>query len=214
MTETLTRHTMVTPTAAAWAALLAARPDLAREPLLARWGSAGYPLVARRPAWEDDAGAVPLGLPLPPSQGKQRIAVSLKPGDIAGSARPPLLRDAASAAPAAWQASIVALLRLDPSTRCFGSLAWQHLTALAYVSDSSDLDLLWDLPDADGLDPLLDGIAAIERCAPMRIDGEILAAAGGANWRELWQRGEEILVKGRTEARLMARARFLAGERP
>lgn len=214
MTEPLPRHTMVTPAPAAWAALLAARPDLAREPLLARWASAGYPLVARRPACGDDAGAIPLGLPLPPAQGKQRIAVSLKPRDIAGSARPPLLRDVVSAAPAAWQATIAALLRLDPSTRCFGSLAWQHLTGLAYVSESSDLDLLWDLPGADGLDPLLDGIAAIGQRAPMWIDGEVLAATGGANWRELWQQGEEVLVKGLADAQLMTRAQFLTGERP
>ncbi|WP_413990972.1 malonate decarboxylase holo-[acyl-carrier-protein] synthase [Labrys okinawensis] len=214
MIERLPRHTMVAPAPAAWAALLAARPDLAREPLLARWASAGYPLVARRPTCGDPADTIPLGLPLPPAQGKQRIAVGLKPRDIVGSARPPLLRDAAGAAPAAWQASIAALLRLAPSSRCFGSLAWQHLTGLAYISDSSDLDLLWDLPEGDGLDPLLDGIAAIERRAPMRIDGEILAGARGANWRELRQEGEEILVKSCSKAHLISRAQFLAGEQP
>jgi malonate decarboxylase holo-[acyl-carrier-protein] synthase len=213
MTEMLPRHTMITPAPAAWVALLATRPDLAREPLLAGWAASGYPLVARRPTCGDAARAIPLGLPLPPAQGKQRIAVSLKPRDIAGRARPPLLHDAASVAPAAWLPTIAALLQLDPLTRCFGSLAWQHLTGLAYVGGNSDLDLLWDLPEDNSLDRLLKGIAAIEQTAPMQIDGEVLSGGAGANWRELWG-GGEILVKGRAEARLMTRTQFLTGERP
>lgn len=210
--QPLARHTMVKPAPRAWAALVASRPDLAGEPLLAGWAEAGYPLVARRPANGEEAGPVALGLPLPPAMGKRRIAITLMSDEIADSARPPLLCDAAGAAPVPWQVTIAALLRLDPDTRCFGSLAWQHLTGLAYVSAGSDLDLLWELPPPEMLGRLLEGIAAIESSAPMRIDGEVLGESGGANWRELLA-SEEILVKGRIEARLMPRKQFLMGER-
>jgi phosphoribosyl-dephospho-CoA transferase len=212
MFELLPRHTMVTPRPRAWRALLAARPELAHERLVAGWADAGYPLVARRPGHSDTAGTVPLGLPLPPAHGKRRIAVCLMPRDIARSSPPPLLRDAAAATPAFWHAAIDALLQVDPLTRCFGSLAWQYLTGLAYVSDASDLDLLWDLPAVEGIDRFLESITAISRAAPMRIDGEVLGAAGGVNWRELW-RGGEMLVKDRAEVHLMTRAEFLAGGR-
>jgi phosphoribosyl-dephospho-CoA transferase len=204
---------MAVPKAEAWASLLAGRPDLAAEPLLSGWAQAGYPLVARRPLCGDAAGAVTLGLPLPPAHGKRRIALAMAGTDILRVGPPPLLAEAAVAAPSQWRASIDALVRLDPLTRVFGGLAWQHLTGLPYVTESSDLDLLWDLPRANRLDILLAGIAAIARHAPMKIDGEILGTAGGVNWHELHAAGAgDILVKGPHDVRMMARAVFLAGE--
>jgi phosphoribosyl-dephospho-CoA transferase len=210
MAERLRRHAMVTVAPAAWAALMAARPDLAAEPLVAGWAGAGHPLIVRRPACSDAAGQIPLGLPLPPAQGKRRIAVTLAPADVADAGGPPLLADAAAAAPPGWRDFIARLVALDPGTRVFGSLAWQHLTGLPYLSEGSDLDLLWRLP-AD-VDALLAGIAAVAQDAPMRIDGEITGAAGGVQWRELAETGPgDVAVKGLREIVLMPRADFLAG---
>jgi len=203
---------MVTTSPSSWAALMALRSDLAEEPLVAGWVRAGYPLVVRRPACGDPAGTIPLGLPLPPAYGKRRIAVTLAREDIVHAGPPPLLVEAAAAAPAGWRDCIDRLLHLDPQTRTFGSLAWQHLTALPYLSEGSDLDLLWQLPSEADVEALLAEIAAIARAAPMRIDGEVVAAAGGVQWREL--RGDdagEVLVKGPRDVRTMTRAEFLAG---
>ena len=205
MVDGLSRHTLVTPSVSAWAAVMAARPDLAAEPLVAQWAAARRPLITRRPVQGDAPGTIPLGLPLPPSHGKRRIALTLRPGEICDIRPPPQLADAIGVAPAAWQNSIVRLLRLDRLTRVFGSLAWQHLTGLTYLSESSDLDLLWRRPT----EALLVGIAAIALDAPMRIDGEILGAAGGVQWRELWH--DDVLVKGPDGVRAMAREHFLAG---
>lgn len=204
---------MVTAAPEAWRAMLASRPDLAREPLVAGWADAGHPLVARRLAQDDPPGAIPLGLPLPPAQGKRRLALSLPPEAIANVAPPPLLRAAASAAPDAWRASLWELLTLDEQVRTFGSLAWTHLTGLPYLSAASDLDLLWSLPDPGSVDRLLGGIEAIAARAPIRIDGEVIGAAGAANWRELHTAGE-VMVKHLDGLRLMTRAEFLAEARP
>jgi phosphoribosyl-dephospho-CoA transferase len=209
MHERVARHNMVHPAPAAWADLLAERPDMAREPLLAGWADAGFPLVVRRPACADEAAAIPLGLPLPPAQGKRRIALSLPPHAILRSGPPPLLREAAVSAPAGWRDVIADLVRLDPQVRVFGSLAWQHLTGLAYVVEGSDIDLLWALPPAACIDRLLTGIGAIERRAPMRIDGEILGRVGGVNWREA-RSGGEVMVKSGRGVSLMAQAKFFA----
>jgi phosphoribosyl-dephospho-CoA transferase len=211
MHERVARHSMVHPAPAAWAELLAARPDMAREPLLAGWADAGFPLVVRRPVCGDEAGAVPLGLPLPPAQGKRRIGLGLPPRGILRSGPPPLLREAAASAPSGWRAVIADLLGLDPQVRVFGSLAWQHLTGLPYVIEGSDIDLLWGLPPAACIDGLLTGIGAIERRAPMRIDGEILSPLGGVNWREM-RGGGDVMVKSGRGVRLMAQAEFFAKE--
>jgi phosphoribosyl-dephospho-CoA transferase len=212
VSKPLPRHAMVTAAPEAWRAMLAARPDLAVDPLVAGWADAGRPLVARRAAEGDPPHLTPLGLPLPPAQGKQRIALSLPAHAILDFAAPPILKDAAPSAPGAWRPAIDELVRLDPQTRVFGSLAWSHLTGLAYLGEGSDLDLLWDLPAPADLDRLLAGIAAVDRRAPMRIDGEILGSAGGVNWRELLA-GGEVLVKGRTGVRMMSRPDYLAGRR-
>jgi phosphoribosyl-dephospho-CoA transferase len=69
----------------------------------------------------------------------------------------------------------------------FGSLLWQHLTGLAYLSPHSDLDLLWPVPAAFDVLSLVFSIAEVQRDAPLRIDGEVIFADGSAvNWRELW----------------------------
>ncbi|MBB4427240.1 phosphoribosyl-dephospho-CoA transferase [Bradyrhizobium sp. CIR48] len=212
MAEALARHSMVKASPAGWAAVMNRYPELASEPIVAGWARAGRPLVVRRPACSDTAGLVPLGLPLPPSHGKRRIAVSLAAADIVASAPPPLLADAAAAAPARWRETIEKLLQLLPETRTYGSLAWQHLTGLPYLSDSSDLDLLWPLSSVKQAGSLLSDIAGIAKQAPMRLDGEITGPAGGVQWRELAGTDEdEVLVKGEAGITTTTRAAFLAG---
>ncbi|WP_416366215.1 hypothetical protein [Sphingomonas aerolata] len=82
-----------------WPAILAAH-GLANAPaLLADWARNDRPLIARRPVVGELPCLVPLGLPLPPSIGKQRLAFAVPPDAIRADALPPLLRDAAAAAP-------------------------------------------------------------------------------------------------------------------
>jgi phosphoribosyl-dephospho-CoA transferase len=215
MLEAFSRHTMVKPSAAAWAAVMARHPEFAAQPILADWARAGRPLVVRRPVCSDVAGTIPLGLPLPPRYGKQRIALAIVADDIIESEPPPLLANAAAAAPPHWHETIDRLLRLCPQTRTFGSLAWQHLTGLPYLSAGSDLDLLWPLPSARQVNALPSEIAEIAQQAPMRLDGEIVSPAGGVQWRELiGDEDGEILVKGPRAVFSMRRATFLCSAVP
>ncbi|MGY3444785.1 MULTISPECIES: malonate decarboxylase holo-[acyl-carrier-protein] synthase [unclassified Bradyrhizobium] len=212
MADALDRHTMVKVSAAGWSAAMRRYPELAVEPIIAEWARADRPLIVRRPACSDGAGMIPLGLPLPPSHGKRRLALALAPGDIVASAPPPLLADAAATAPTQWRETIAHLVRLVPETRTFGSLAWQHLTGLPYLSDNSDLDLLWPLASARQAQSLPSDIAAIAAQAPMRLDGEIVGCAGGVQWRELTGSDEdEVVVKGPDGVTGATRAAFLSG---
>lgn len=212
MAEPAARHSLATLTAEGWAQLMARRPELREEPLAVRWAQAGWPLVVRRPACDEDPRRIPLGLPLPPSAGKRRIALAVDPEQIAAVAPPILLVEVADSAPAHWRPAIARLLDLDRRTRVFGGLGWAHLTGLAYLSATSDLDLLWELPAPPAAAAaLLGGIAAIAGEAPMRIDGEVLGPAGGVQWRELLAVDGEVLVKTATEVRAIGRADFLAG---
>ncbi|MBE7249070.1 MAG: malonate decarboxylase holo-[acyl-carrier-protein] synthase [Actinomycetospora chiangmaiensis] len=200
MAELYRRHDLVRADRAAWAAWLDARPDLVGVPHLRGWVEAGRPFVVRRRVPGEDAGAVPLGLPLPPADGKRRIGLAL-PEKALTTLSPMSLSDVAGDAPAAWRPAIQDLVAIGAAhgitPRPFGSLLWQAVTGLTYLTATSDLDLLWPcrVPVPAGLLPQ---IRAVADAAPMRIDGEILIPDGfGLHWRELLEApaGGSVLAK-------------------
>ncbi len=205
------RHRLVYLDPARWDEILATHPTLPAIPVVVDWVAAGQPLIARRAVCEDMAGLVPLGLPLPPSLGKQRLAITVPPDTILSDAPPPLLSDALRTAPVAWQRTIAALIALDPETRCFGSLAWAYLTGLSYLSETSDLDLVWQASTAIDAARLAAALVRIDTDAPMRLDGEIVTPTGLAvQWREFASDAREILAKAADGNRMIARAELFA----
>ncbi|MGO4611031.1 phosphoribosyl-dephospho-CoA transferase, partial [Variovorax sp. 2RAF20] len=71
MPEQPARHTLVWMSAQAhW------RADVsAQDPRLATWFAQGWPAVVARRAADDPDPRVRLGVPLPPNEGKQRLAL-------------------------------------------------------------------------------------------------------------------------------------------
>ena len=163
-----------------------------------------------------EASGVALGLPLPPFAGKKRLCFLLPSDAIVSVARPPLLKDVRTSAPRRWWPALDRLdelaLRHSVEARAFGSLAWQALTGLDYVTGRSDLDLLLDVGRNTDLDRLVRDIAALETTAPMRLDGELMREDGAAvNWREFHAGSGEVLVKRIEDVRLEDRGLFVAG---
>lgn len=210
------RHDLAFPDAAGWRDVLSCRPDLDAIPLVAGWADDARPLVARR-AHPTDAPGVPLGLPLPPAWGKRRIAVVM-PADGLVVTPPPSLSAAMEAAPRRWRPSLRAIGECaadqGAEVRVFGSLAWQALTGLAYLTEQSDLDiLLHPGPDTDPL-RLAAAIAGIDAAAPMRIDGELVRSDGLAvNWRELNDGARHVLAKSAAGVALIDADHFTRKER-
>ena len=209
------RHDLVFVSPAGWRAMLDARDDLAADSLLARWPKMRWPTVRRR-ALPCEATGLALGLPLPPSAGKKRVSLVVDIDHVASVARPPLLRQARAYAPRAWWPT---LDRLDAlarrhavDARVFGSLAWQSLTGLDYVTGRSDLDVLFEFQGETDLDRFVADVAEIETGAPMRLDGELMRADGTAvNWREFHGGASELLVKSIERVVLLGRHQFMSG---
>ncbi len=159
-----------------------------------------------------------LGLPLPPSAGKKRLSFLLQPHDIRSIARPPWLNATRGSAPARWRPTLDRLGELasrhSVQARVFGSLAWQALTGLDYLTSRSDLDLLLDVGRNTNLDHLAADLAAIEAEAPMRFDGELMREDGVAvNWREFHGGASKVLVKSIDAVGLLEREQFVSGRR-
>ena len=184
--------------------MLRCHPGLGDLPLVANWARLGRPVIVRRRIAGDSLYNVPAALPLPPGHGKLRLAFSFS-SDAAVTALPPVpLRDAADAAPVKWQPVLAALLDLGEAVeitpRVFGALLWQHTTGLPYLTDRSDLDLLWSISDERSAALLVEGLLQLDATSPVRLDGELELADGAAvNWRELAQAvanaTAEVLVK-------------------
>jgi phosphoribosyl-dephospho-CoA transferase len=213
----LRRHQLVRVYPAAWKLLLRARPDLAGEPLLQDWATLGRPLIARRRGPLDGDGVL-LGLPLPPSAGKRRIAVEMRADDIVSVSPLPSVSEVLRAAPIAWQLCLQELTDLARAygvmAGVFGSLGWQWITGLTYLGPQSDIDIAWTLPRPDQLERFLGDLADLDARAPVRLDGELMRADGaGANWRELHAGGAELAVKTARQALLYARADFIGAAR-
>lgn len=210
MPERPARHTLVWLSADAdW------RADVpTHEPRLAAWLAQCLPAVVARRAADDPDPRLRLGIPLPPAEGKQRLSLRVPLHDVARMHAPPALSELLAAGdavvPQAWQESLHDLQSLAPA-RVFGAFAWQWLTALPYVHERSDIDLLWQVTDAAQAEALTAQLLAWETRHPHRLDGELCLPDGGAvNWRELAGRSRQVLVKRLDGAALEARDALFA----
>jgi phosphoribosyl-dephospho-CoA transferase len=208
----LKRHQLVRLFPTAWDRLLTLHRGIA-EPWLKEWADHHRPLIVRRPL-PADTREVPVGLPLPPSAGKQRIVLEVSYADIASVAPLPNISDVIGMAPHNWRRSLRRLILLADQyhVRCgvFGSLAWQGLTGLVYLSPDSDLDIVWSLPHRTQMTDFLTRLAEIESQAPMRIDGELTREDGaGVNWRELHAGASELALKSWSGVRSCSVAEFV-----
>ena len=105
MSETFRRHDLVQVEPVAWAAWLKTRPDLAGLRRLEGWADAGRPLIVRRRVPGEAGPGLPLGLPMPPADGKRRIGLTL-PAHVLRPMAAPDLAGIRHHAPATWQPAI------------------------------------------------------------------------------------------------------------
>jgi phosphoribosyl-dephospho-CoA transferase len=215
----------------------------AMQTQVAAWLAADRPLVvARQPVADVGAGhareqennrghgpllqfkpsliaeIISVGLALPPAHGKRRIALSVATHDIARYTLPLRLADAIAHGPAEWQTALAGLDAaakiIDIELRVFGSLAWQALSGIQYLTPQSDIDLLWQPLSHAQLQQGIALLARWEQDSGLRADGEILFGGSSAvSWRE-WatlKSGDDqrVLVKRERSAGLVAARELL-----
>ncbi|MDO0864058.1 malonate decarboxylase holo-[acyl-carrier-protein] synthase [Xanthomonas campestris pv. campestris] len=180
------------------------------KPRLQAWFAAGFPAVVARRAGAEQPGQVRLGVPLPPAEGKQRIALCAQVSDIARSVPALALPEVISHAPPQWQGALHALqaqaTAIGMQPRVFGSFAFQAVTGLPYVHAASDVDLLWTLDTPTQAHAVVTLLQQWEHATARRADGELLLPDGNAvNWREYAGGAQQVLVKRNDGCRLLPR---------
>lgn len=167
------------------------------------WIAAGRPFVVRQQnAQVLRIGRVALGLPLPPNADKRRIALTAHRRMIRRVSRAPALADVIPHVPWRWLPPLARLRQraeaIGIAFHVFGSAAWQMLTGLAYVTDASDVDLLWHPATPAQLAEGVTILDAWQRVSGIPADGEIVFGDDDAvAWREWRRRGNHahVLVK-------------------
>jgi phosphoribosyl-dephospho-CoA transferase len=186
---------------------------------VAAWLAADRPLVVARQPDNMAPDTISVGLALPPVQGKRRIALSVTAAhDIARYTPPLLLADALAHAPAEWRPALAELddaaMDMELELRVFGSLAWQALSGMQYLTPQSDIDLLWHPRSRAQLQQGIALLARWEQDRGLRADGEVLFGGSSAvSWRE-WatlKSGDDqrVLVKRASSAELVAARELL-----
>lgn len=192
MPERLPRHTLVWLSAhAGWQADIAAH-----ESRLADWFAQGRPAIVARRTADDADPRLRLGVPLPPAEGKLRLALRVPARDVLRTTPPPALQTVLKGdIPQDWRRPLEVLQNIAEA-RVFGAFAWQHLTGLRYVHARSDVDLLWPIDTTAQADALAARLQAWEAEHDRRGDGELcLGRDAAVNWREYAGRSREVLVK-------------------
>lgn len=180
-----------------------------------RWLARGWPMVIRRYQPGDDPQLLPLGIALPPQEGKQRIGVSVPLASVREMRSPLQLRHALAAAPENWRRDLLLLDRqlqaIGVAACVYGSLAWQALTGQNYFTEHSDVDLL-SLPASHArLEQLIATLLAWENETGRRADGEVLLPGNRAvAWREMAQGAEQVLAKYANGFQLIPRHELMA----
>lgn len=182
------------------------------------WIRVGRPLIARMRRSQDPVDRVALGLPLPPALGKKRIMLTAERSLLRSLEHPPRLQNALAALPAQWRPRIerlcMNLTAHDADVRVIGSLAWQHLTGVAYLHPQSDIDVVLHMTGAAEFKTWLDLLMESDLSPGPRIDGEIVMPGGDAvSWRELCTSSKDLLVKNIHGPRIALRGEWLSQER-
>jgi phosphoribosyl-dephospho-CoA transferase len=205
------RHDLVRIDEAHWQALVAMEGESTRTCWLREWMARGWPVIVRRDDGKSGPDSVAVGVPLPRSCGKLRVALHVPRMAVAARLPPLLLADCRHTAPGRWDTVLDQLEALSDATATVpgvcGSLLWQHLTGLEYLHDASDIDVLWRVRSLSQALAIADALPGIEQRTGIRVDGEILSARGwGVHWREFGTQAPEMLVMTRRNAQIRSKA--------
>ncbi|MBI2354231.1 MAG: malonate decarboxylase holo-[acyl-carrier-protein] synthase [Deltaproteobacteria bacterium] len=184
------------------------------------WVGQSRPFVVTRQPKPSITGEsrISLGLTLPPPLTRQRVTLHAPREAVIRHTAPLGLAEALPHAPPAWHDAIERILlfcqEAGATPYVYGSLSWQAVTGHGYLTENSDLDVLFVCDEGTDMQRLLGALSGFKDSTP-RLDGEIVVPTGwGAAWREFaaaYRSGGAIklLAKSRDEVRLLAADEFL-----
>ena len=214
------RHDLIWLSESGWqAACEAAQPE--HRAALEQWQRNDWPAVVRRRDANTFDNEICAGVPLPPdpdSGNKVRIALRVQALEVIRHMPPLTLKAVLPALPEAWQELVSALgnRAVGLLIRVYGSAALQALTGQRYLTETSDIDLLFYPISVQQLQA---GLALLAfHATQLPLDGEIVFPSGQAvawkEWLQAQQGDARVLVKEADVVHLCATNALMASFRP
>lgn len=198
----ISRHDLVWLTTEGWDCLYDQSPEKKEE--LTFWQEHNYPTIVRRCELPISHERIAVGMALPPSMGKQRLAFSVGSKHINNISKPLSLTKIIPYAPKSWQENLITLAQENLEIGVYGSLSWQVLTQLDYVQLHSDIDLLFKIDTHSQLTKALTVLKHFSLSLPL--DGELIFPDGSAvSWKEMRDQQPSLLVKRLNSVNLVKR---------
>jgi phosphoribosyl-dephospho-CoA transferase len=162
----------------------------AHAAVVTEWVAEGLPFVsARQPGSDTGDTRCSLGLTLPPPATRQRVSLLVPPTAIIKVSEPLEMARALDVVDHHCRELLRKITRVSYAAgmtpHVYGSLMWQAVSGKRYMTETSDLDILFCCHGAFDSAGLLAALEGMDGSLP-RLDGEILAPTGwAAAWREL-----------------------------
>jgi triphosphoribosyl-dephospho-CoA synthase len=193
-------------------------PDHPDGAVIAKWIGAGRPVIVRRPGIAFGGEGVHCGIPLPPDNGKKRIIFISPISSINRRAVLPSLEKCLGLLSQSRQLQLSGLLDLCRENNfiadVFGSLAWQYLTGLDYLHETSDIDLRFRVKTSKELEKLVLILRRFPQLCINLCDIEIELWNGMAfSWREFVNDSPQLMMKTVNDVFLLKKS-FLPFGRP
>lgn len=185
------------------------------EAAVREWIAKGLPLVAARQPRQHDGRVThhALGLTLPPPTTRQRVFLSVPADAVIRRSGPLSLEQARDAGDRHCRELIQQVVAVCQTARVspyvYGSMMWQAVSGRRYMTEASDLDILFLCDGSSDTHWLINSLEYLEGSQP-GLDGEILAPSGwAAAWREVAAAGKPgglgtVLAKSNDEVGLLS----------
>ncbi len=192
--------------------------DPAHAAAAKEWIERDLPLVLARQPEQQDAGThITVGLTLPPPATRTRVSLVVPSTAILRQSGPLALAQAHDAVDGRCKELVQRVLDICEDANVapcvYGSALWQTVSNRTYMTDTSDLDVLFVCNETSHTHRLLDALETCDGSKP-RLDGELVAPSGwAAAWREVSAAGMAggmgtVLAKSTYDVRLLRLEEF------
>ncbi len=176
------------------------------------WIKNSHPfLVAKQESTKSEK--IRLGFLLPLEKGKRRISLLIDKKALIKSSAPIKLSKIISSLDKKWQEPLRELIysfnELKIALHVFGSAMWQYYLKKRYMSEASDIDLLWTCYCKDKINTALLILKQWKKKYSLKIDGEVEFKEGcSCSWQELLNEDEKFIVRTLTAVSLESKTKY------
>jgi phosphoribosyl-dephospho-CoA transferase len=183
------------------------------EDIIKNWIENSYPFIVTR-QMDNSGESTNLGLLLPLADGKKRISLIVDSNAISKHTKPVKLSNILSNIDEKWRLPLQELIdsffAFNVDLFVFGSSMWEYIIGKQYMTEKSDVDLLWKPTNYYQLDKGLKTLKEWMGKYSLKIDGEVeFLCESACSWKELMNDDNNIIIKRLDKVSLELKVDFI-----